>query len=61
MNVKMTHTDPPCEACRIEGTGPYATPKDTVWKAVKAALKEYGREYPKTWAGRLINTIWGGP
>jgi hypothetical protein len=37
------------------------SPKDTVWKAVKAALKEYGREYPKTWAGRLINTIWGGP
>ena len=55
----MVHTDPPCRLCEILGTGQYATPKDTVWKAVKAALIEYGRAYPKTVAGRLINRVWG--
>jgi hypothetical protein len=33
--------------------------QDTVWKAVKTALQEYGRQYPKTWVGKAINAIWG--
>lgn len=34
------------------------TRPESVWKAVKAALKEYGKAYPHTVAGRFINRVW---
>jgi hypothetical protein len=32
---------------------------DSVWRAVKSALVEYGKQYPHTVAGKVINRLWG--
>lgn len=33
--------------------------QDTVWKAVKKALTTYAKEYPHTWAGKVLGRIFG--
>ena len=30
----------------------------SIWRAVKAALVEYGKTYPHTVAGKAINWVW---
>lgn len=50
-----------CPLENKEGEAMSDTKQDTVWKAVKAALKTYAEEYPKTWAGKFINRVWGAP
>lgn len=35
------------------------TRPESVWQAVKSALREYGKAYPHTRVGKLINRVWG--